>query len=134
MITLKLLILEDDIKTLAVLLNGLHKLEEKLIGQYSQDLALTVFSDYSQVEEYVNRTNDVFDVILLDRDCKKGGSFHVIDLDKFGVDKIIGISSIPDYNVELKQKGVTRIVDKDYNNLETFALKVINLVEEVIRS
>lgn len=131
--TLKTLILEDDLKTLAALMNSLHQLEERLINQ-NQDLAVTVFSNYTQVEDYLNKTNDVFDVILLDRDCKKGGSFHVLDLDKFGVDKIIGISSIPDYNVELKEKGVTRIVDKNYNDLETFALKVTNLVEEIIRS
>lgn len=34
-------------------------------------------------------------MILLDRDCKIAGSFHILDIEKFGVHKIISILSTP---------------------------------------
>ncbi len=130
--TYRILILEDDIKTLSKLMDRLYLLEEKLVKQ-GKDLAITVLSEYTQVEDYINRTDKItFDVILLDRDCKAGGSFHVLDLEKFGKDKIIGISSTPPYNEELRQKGVTKIIHKDFENLDNFSDKVIKAIESII--
>lgn len=131
--TSKVLVLEDDLKTLSFILIGLHQLEERLIQQKEQDLTVTVLSDYTQVEDYLNNGPKAdFDVILLDRDCKLGGSFHILDLDKFGKDKVIGISSIPEYNKQLKQKGVTKIVHKDFEHLGNFAVTVTNLIESLL--
>ena len=129
--TIRILILEDDLETLSVLLNRLHDLEEKIAPVM---IAVAILSEYTQVEDYINRTNKIiFDVILLDRDCKAGGSFHVLDIKKFGIDKIIGISSIPPYNEQLRQAGVKSLIHKDFVNLDLFADKVINEIIRVLR-
>jgi len=127
--TIRILILEDDIRALLFLINRINKLEEKSSGF---DFALTVLSESSQVEEYINHTKMDFDVILLDRFCKSNGSFHVLDFEKFGVEKIISISSVSRYNEEARARGVQRIVDKNHNQIEDFADKVVNKIEEII--
>jgi hypothetical protein len=125
----RILILEDDLKTLACLFEEIYLLEEK----HQKFLSVTVLSEYTQVLEYINRLKgDYFDVILLDRDCKADGSFHILDIDKFGADKIIGISSIPSYNAELEEKGVHTIVWKDYKQLKSFASEVAGKIENII--
>lgn len=129
--TIRILILEDDLKTLAILLDKLSVLEEQ---SESFDFSITTLSEYTQVEEYVNKKNDGdFDIILLDRDCKACGSFHILDFDKFNPDKIISISSVPDYNEEAKKRGVSRIVFKDYQNLEDFSNKVIEEIKLLLK-
>lgn len=128
--TVKTLILEDDLKTLSLLLDKLSVLEEQ---DHSIDFAVTVLSEYTQVEEYVNKkTDNDFDIILLDRDCKAGGSFHVLDFDKFNANKIISISSVPDYNEEAKKHGVSKIVYKDYEDLENFSSGVIGEIKSML--
>lgn len=128
--TVKTLILEDDLKTLSLLLDKLSVLEEQ---DRSIDFAVTVFSEYTQVEEYVNKkTDNDFNIILLDRDCKAGGSFHVLNFDKFNANKIISISSVPDYNEEAKKHGVSKIVHKDYEKLEDFSNKVMKEISGIL--
>ncbi len=107
----KLLILEDDLLTLSKILYKLSKLEQ----DQPYDFCLVILTDYIQVQDYVNiNPKAEFDLILLDRDCKLGGSFHVLDIERFGADKVIGISSVPKYNDELKERGVTKVLLKDY--------------------
>src|SRR3989338_8106057 len=108
--TIKVLILEDDLETLSLLLKKLHQLEEKLVDSTSpMEFSTVTLSEYTQVEELINKSKNLeFDVILLDRDCKAGGSFHILDIERFGADKVISISSIPDYNEEAKARGITR--------------------------
>ena len=97
------------------------------------DFSIVTLSEYTQVEEFINKSKNIdFDVILLDRDCKAGGSFHVLDLERIGADKIISISSIPDYNEEVKTRGVNRVVWKDYKNLDKFSDQVIIELEVLI--
>lgn len=127
--TFRILILEDDLITLSTLIKYISQLEDSL---QNTDIAITVLSEYTQVEEYINNTRMNFDIILLDRDCKACGSFHVLDFNKFGVDKIISISSTPQWNEEAKKRGVTRIIHKDYNNIENFAKKVIEELKKNI--
>ena len=127
---IRILILEDDIETvykLAGCLSDIQREHEDL------DLALTTLSDYFQVERYLNKEDkNTFDVILLDRDCFSGGSFHVLDFEKYPLEKIIAISSTPPYNAELKQRGVKRIVHKDYENLDRFVVEVKQHIEELL--
>lgn len=132
--TIRILILEDDLQTLSKLFEKLAQLENKYADEGSGiSFSTVVLSEYTQVEELINKNPNLdFDIILLDRDCKAGGSFHILDIKRFGADKIIGISSVPNYNAELRELGVKKIVDKDYQDLDTFALKVINLVDESI--
>lgn len=125
--TTRVLILEDDLETLSVIMKSLFAIEEELVGK--TDFAVTVFSEYTQVEDYLNKIElPDFDIILLDRDCKLCGSFHVLDFEKFGKNKTISISSTPDWNKEAKAVGINRIVPKDYSDLENFGKK---LIEEI---
>lgn len=127
----KILILEDDLLTVSKILNKLVKLEQ----DQEYDFCLVVLSDYIQVQDYINSNSKAeFDIILLDRDCKLGGSFHVLDIERFGADKIIAISSVPEYNEQVRKKGVKRIVLKDYRTLDDFADKVVKEIEDMITS
>jgi hypothetical protein len=127
--TFRILILEDDLRTLSFLTNRIGQMEEKA---EDFDIAVTVISEYTQVEEYINKTKMEFDIILLDRDCKACGSFHVLDFEKFGTDKIISISSIPEWNEEAKKRGVKRIILKDHDHIEDFADKVVEEIKKMI--
>lgn len=127
--TIRILILEDDLKTLSVLLDRLSALEEK--NQFV-DFAVTILSEYTQVEEYANETKMDFDIILLDRDCKACGSFHCLDIERIGADKIISISAIPQWNKEAVSRGVKRVVFKNHENIEDFADKVISEIRKMI--
>lgn len=74
--TVRILLLEDDLKTVAALTQYLAGLEQEMNDQ-GMDMSLVVLSEYSMVEDYINQDKrHEFDVILLDRDCKMGGSFH----------------------------------------------------------
>ncbi len=113
-----ILILEDDLRTLSKILEKLAVVEEDQPYEFS----MVILTNYLQVEAYINNNpSAVFDMILLDRDCKLGGSFHVLDIERLGPQKVIAISSVPKYNEEARKRGVTRIVAKDYRDLDTFA-------------
>lgn len=127
--TFHILILEDDLRTLSFLIGRISQLEDSL---KSADIAVTVLSEYTQVEEYINKTKVDFDVILLDRDCKACGSFHVLDFDKFGTNKIISISSILKWNEEAMKRGVTRVILKEHDNIEEFTNKAVEEIRKII--
>ena len=134
--TIRILILEDDLETLSFILKKLHLLEEKLARSGSlKDFSIVTLSEYTQVEDYINKSEEFkFDIVLLDRDCKAGGSFHVLDVERFGADRIISISSIPDYNEEAKARGIKRIVHKNFENLEAFSDKVIGEIKDLVNN
>lgn len=126
-----ILILEDNHKAVSKILEKLAKLEE----DQPFDFSTVILSNFLQVQEFINKNSIIdFDIILLDRDCKLGGSFHVLDIERFGPEKVIAISSVPDYNDEVKKRGVKRVVLKDNGNLESFSAAVIKEVEEMVRS
>ena len=56
------------------------------------------------------------------------GSFHALDIEGFGVEKIVSISSTPQWNEEVKARGVEKVVFKDFSNLDDFAKKVIEYI------
>ncbi len=130
--TIRILILEDDLETLARLFKGLAQLEDRYADK-GLSISTIVLSEYQDVEGLINKSSMDFDVILLDRDCKIGGSFHILDIDKFGADKIISISSVPQYNEETKLRGVTKIVHKDYSDLDKFADEVIRQIDTMVK-
>lgn len=126
-----ILILEDDLKTLSKILYKLALLEEN----QSFDFSTVILSNYLQVQELINKnTNIDFDIILLDRDCKLCGSFHVLDIERFGPEKIISISSVPEYNELAKKRGIKRVIIKDYRFLDEFADKVVKEIEKMLKS
>lgn len=124
-----ILILEDNLKVVSKILEELFELEH----DQPYDFSVIALTNYKQVEDYVNTNPKAqFDIILLDRDCKLNNSFHVLDIERFGADKVIAISSILEYNKELKQKGVKRVVLKDLRNIDEFAKKVVKEVERMV--
>lgn len=134
--TKRILILEDDLLTLSALLQKIHLLEEEFLGNNPpKDIAITVLSEYTQVDEYLNKTNHInFDVILLDRDCKACGSFHCLDFEKYGKEKIISISTTPQWNKEAVEKGIQKVIYKDHSQIEKFADKVIAEIRAMLKT
>lgn len=132
--TKKILIIEDDLETLSFLNKKLALLEEEMLGSKNPtDIAITVFSEYTRVDDYLNHTDKIdFDVVLLDRDCKLGGSFHVLDLSRFDKNKIIAISTNPEYNEEVTKLGVKYSIEKDYKDLDSFTSKIITIIKDLI--
>ncbi len=125
-----ILILEDNLHVLSVLLEKLWELE----GDQPNELSVMVLTNYQQVEDYINSNPKAsFDVILLDRDCKLNRSFHILDFERLGPEKIISISTVPEYNAEALSRGVTRVVEKDLRDIDLFVAKVLLEVSEMIR-
>lgn len=122
--------MEDDLITVSKLLEGLEKLEE----EQPFYLSVMVLSNYKQVEEFLNtKTKLDIDLVLLDRDCKLAGSFHVYDIEKFGSDNIISISSVPGWNIEAEVRGVKKSILKDYQHLDKFVEEVVKEIEERLK-
>ena len=125
-----ILILEDDLITVSKLLKRLADLE----ADQPFSLSTIVLSNYQQVEEFINSREKLnVDIVLLDRDCKLGGSFHVYGMEKFGADNIIAISSVPEYNQDLIARGVKKAILKDYRYLDKFADEVIKEIEKRLK-
>ena len=128
--TIRLLILEDDLEVLSLIMGKLFKIEEK---DKSLCFSVAVLSEYSQVETYINGHPEIkYDILILDRDDKVGGSFHVADLKNFDLDKVIAISSVPEYNAQAEKAGVKKVVLKDFSNLELFINNVIEYINHII--
>lgn len=126
----RILILEDDLNVLSKILSRLDQLEEREPYSFHH----VILADHSQVQDYVNANAKAdFDIILLDRDCKLGGSFHVLDIERFGADKVVSMSSVPEANEDAEKRGVKRIVQKDFQYLDEFADKVVAEVEDMVR-
>ncbi len=125
----RILILEDNLLVLSKILEKLSVLE----GDQPFDLSLTILTDYLQVENFINANPEVkFDLIIMDRDDKMNRSFHVLDIERFGVEKVIAISSVPKWNNELKDRGVTKVIEKDLSDIDAFAEKVTRTIGEVL--
>ena len=116
--TFRILVLEDDLGALSVIMNRLFRIEQAMQVNNTGDIAVTVLSEYTQVEEYANNTEQEFDLVLLDRDCRACGSFHILDLKKFNPYKVIAISTYPEYNDAAKDLGVEVSLRKDYEKIE----------------
>ena len=121
--------LEDDLETLQVLISKFQQIElERAIT-----FCLTSLCSYWEVEKYINKgKKGDYDILLLDRDDSLGDSFHNVDLSLFDKDKVISISSVPQYNSEAIAMGVKRVVFKDYSNLPDFAEKVKQEILKII--
>ncbi len=125
-----ILILEDDLLTLSKILERLATIEQ----DQPYDFSVITLTNYLQVQHFVNDNSAIqVDMILLDRDCKLAGSFHVLDIERLGADKVIAISSVPEYNKQAQDRGVSRVVLKDYRNLDDFADRLTKEVEDLIK-
>ena len=130
--TIRILLLEDDLETVSLLAKELAGIEQQL-QEKGIDVSLVVLSEYTMVEHYINSLDvHQYHIVLLDRDCKVGGSFHILDLNKFNKDNIISVSSVPQWNEDAQSAGVTRVVWKDYENLGEFVEKVGAEIREIL--
>lgn len=126
---IKVLVLEDDLETIEKIFSVLRTVEQ----EKEVDFGVTVIPDYIQTEELINKNPQVkFDVLLLDRDCFLGGSFHNVNLKNFDIDKVISISSVPEYNDHAKKLGIKRIVLKDYSDLAIFTGNLEKELKQII--
>lgn len=126
----RILILEDNLIVLSKIIDRLATLEQN----QPFDLSLVSLTDYEQVEDYINKNpNAAFDVILLDRDDKLNRSFHVLDIERLGVEKVIAISSVPRFNRQLQDRGVRHVVEKDLLNPDEFVGEVVAIVEDMLQ-
>lgn len=132
--TVRILILEDDLETLSIIMGKLFELEERFFkDEKNKDIAVTVFSEYTEVENYLNKKEvNTFDIILLDRDCKLTGSFHCLDFSKFDPNKIIAISTNAEYNEEVEKRGVKKVCRKDFLHMEKFGSDIIQEIVKII--
>jgi len=121
----KILILEDDLPTLATIYKALEEVEKET----GEEFNITGHSSYIGAEP-LNQSNEKFDIILLDRDDINGASFHALDIEKFGVEKVISISTSYGYNDEVMERGVSMIIAKDALALDDFGNR---LKAEIIR-
>ena len=129
-----ILVLEDDLEALSMLLHGLHNLNEELMADNQGSLLVTVYSTYEDVEKYVNNSLEDYDAILLDRDCGIGGSFHSLDIEEYGPEKVIAMSMVPPYNDEAQVRGVLYRHDKDFENLDEFVESVVGSLRSILDS
>lgn len=119
---MKILILEDNLKALEEIKQALRELETEGIK-----LEATIFSKAREAQEFVNKVDGrKFDVVLLDYISPDDISFHEAVLGKIDPKKVIAISNTPAYNNLALEKGVLRVAQKDYSDLNAFkkALKV----------
>lgn len=128
-LTKSILILEDNLLVLSKIIAKLELLEQ----DQPYLLSLVVLTDYQQVEDYINNNPKAkFDIVLLDRDCKLNGSFHNLNIEKVGAEKVISISTVDEYNEAVKKRGVKRIITKDLGSLDKFTTDIVNHIKEMI--
>lgn len=112
-----ILILEDNPMVLAHIAYLLQRLESEVSVRFIP----VSFPTVEEAHAYLTDTGDAFDIVLLDRNDKSGNSYHTLDLEKIGVQNIISISSVPRNNEEARQRGVTRVVEKQYEHMDAFS-------------
>lgn len=128
----RILVLEDNLDTLSIIMGKLLLIQRTEGNEKGIKIAVTVMSEHTQVEQMVNPNDAIYDLILLDRDCCAGGSFHVLDFKKFNPDHIISISTVPEYNEEARRKGVKIFIRKNFSRLEEFGDELSNLIKRKI--
>ena len=125
----KVLILEDDLETVESIFSVLKAVEK----EKNVSFCTTVIPDHIQVQEFINKSPQIrFDILLLDRDCFLGGSFHNIDLTNFDLEKVISISSVPKNNEDAQKMGINKIILKDFSNLKEFSTKLIIEINNIL--
>ena len=127
-----LLILEDDLEVAGKLLLALHRVEPHLAPY---DLDVTHLCTSEAVQALVNdHPERIYDVALMDRDCKLGQSFHTLTHQRVRHENIISISSTPMWNLQAQQDGIKFVEPKSFSDLDAFAVRVANKVLELLKA
>jgi CheY-like chemotaxis protein len=123
---MKILILEDNLKALEAIRQALRELEAE-----GMKLEAIIFSKAREAQEFINKVDGrKFDVVLLDYISPDDISFHEAVLSKIDPKKVIAISNTSAYNDLAREKGVLRVVRKDYSDLNGFKEE---LREEILK-
>jgi hypothetical protein len=126
---LHVLILEDTPQVIESLRTAI----EGISNDTGVDLRTSIYTTSREVEEEVNRfPAGYYDAIILDRNAADGGSFHVLDIERFGAEKIISISSLPHLNLKAAERGVNRLVDKNHRDLAGFTAAVVVELRDIL--
>lgn len=113
-------------KACQAILKALEELEFEAIKK-GVELSALVLQECVFVEEFVNQRDWTGEeIVFLDREADKGqaGSFHDLDFEKFDKDRIISISSVPDFNEDARKQGIHRVVQKDFTKMDEFEEKI----------
>lgn len=117
---MNILILEDNLKALKAIMTVLEELELELgkigVMTFSAGKTAEIFLKNFEIEK--------FDLILLDYFSSDDKNFHQAVLGKVNPEKIIAISSVSTYNDKTKSEGVSKIVQKTFDDLEGFGAKL----------
>ena len=122
----KILILEDDLRTLTILMQILGEFKNPL-----NSIAVTVFSESIKAQNFLEEEKD-FDLIFLDYYGIDEDFHKAVFENKIDPKKIIAISSLEEKNFEAQDKGVVRSVQKDFSNLEDFKIKLKQEIKEML--
>ncbi len=123
-----ILVLED----LDYIVDGLLSRLGAIESDCGDGLKVSVYTTSREVEQIVNEhTSETYDVIILDRNAPDG-TFHVLDIDKFGPEKIISISSVDSFNQKLKKRGVKHTVHKRHEQLDHFFDEVERAIRDIL--
>jgi CheY-like chemotaxis protein len=122
----KILILEDDLRTLTILMQILEEFKNSL-----NSIAVTVFSESVKAQNFLEKEKD-FDLIFLDYYGIDEDFHKAVFENKIDPKKIIAISSLREKNLEAEDKGVLRTVEKDFINLEDFKIKLKQEIKEML--
>ena len=125
-----MLILEDN----PVILGNIAFLLQKIETAYPVQFNPVSFPTVQEAKQYIREQKPTFDIILLDRNDKSGDSFHTIDLETLGIDKIISISSVPRNNEEARARGISKVVLKRYDELEIFTKELEAQLIAIVRN
>ncbi|GAB4218684.1 MAG: hypothetical protein Fur009_0780 [Candidatus Microgenomates bacterium] len=135
MLAKKILVLEDNLKVVAKIIELLDKLE----SEKDYIFEVVVLSSSKLAKDFLlkNKNNNFskinFDVVILDRDCNLYGSFHeLLDKKLFDNNRVISISTVDEYNNQARKKGVKKIVKKDLKDLDKFAEKLTKEIEKIL--
>lgn len=135
MLSKKILILEDNLKIVAKIIELLDKLE----SEKDYIFEVVVLSSSKLAKDFLlkNKDNNFsktnFDVVILDRDCNLYGSFHeLLDKKLFNNNRVISISTVDEYNNRARKKGVKKAVKKDLKDLDKFAENLTKEIEKML--
>lgn len=125
---MKILILEDNLEVIEIIMSGIRELEQEL-GK----IMAVVVSTGKEAEELVDSGKiGKFDVILLDCISADAITFHQAVLNKVDPQKTIAISNTPAYNNLAREKGVLRVVQKNYFDLNGFKGIIIKEIKNIL--
>jgi DNA-binding LytR/AlgR family response regulator len=126
---MKILILEDNLKAVESIKKALKELEAD-----GMEIEATIFSKAREAQKFINKVDGKeFDVILLDYVSLDDISFHEAVLEKADPEKVIAISNTPAYNDLAREKGVLRVVQKDYSNLNEFKKELKVEIKNILK-